>query len=279
MGRRPRRLGGELSEVLNKILNQQKSWALRFHIDFDDKGYTLQLNDNLFQPLSDQTVSDFKSGRGNELKTKKIQALHSSSALVCNVFEYWRRNCDGIALACGADQGMSFRFEKQNPTGLQGTAPHLDVEFTGTGKKPLAVESKFTEPYQKEGTSNFKPSYFNKPGLWDHFPLCEQLAKAIYDGQTVFRRLDAAQLLKHILGLKKAFPSGFKLLYLWYEVPSKAANTHKKEIRMFGDHVQSEVDFRHMTYQDLFRTVKEISDIDPGYISYLEKRYLLDPSG
>jgi hypothetical protein len=267
-----------LSEALKKILNQQKSWALRFQIDFNDKGYTLEVNDNLFQPLSEHTVSDFKSGRGNELKTEKIKALHSSSALVSNVFEYWRPNSDGIALACGADKGMSLRFEKQNPTGLHGTAPHLDVEFTGAGKKPLAVESKFTEFYQHEGTSNFKSSYFKKPGLWDRIPRCEQLAKSIYGGQTVFKRLDAAQLLKHILGLKKAFPSGFRLLYLWYEMPSEAANTHQKEIRMFEDHVQSEVDFRHMTYQDLFKTVKEIPDIDPGYISYLEERYFGDPS-
>lgn len=266
-----------MSEALNIILDQQRSWAQRFQIDLNDKGYTIQLNDNLFQPLSKQTVSDFESGKGNEIETKKIQALHSSSALVCNVFEYWRPNCDGIAFLCGADQGMSFRFEKQNPTGLKGTAPHLDVEFIGVGKKPLAVESKFTELYQKEGTSDFKPSYFSKPGLWDHFPRCEQLAKSIHTEKTVFKRLDAAQLLKHILGLKKSFPSGFKLLYLWYEVPSKAAITHKEEIGVFGDHVQPEVDFRHMTYQDLFKTVKEISGIDSGYISYLEERYFKAP--
>ena len=47
---------------------------------------------------------------------------------------------------------------------------------------------------------------------------------------------------------------------------------------MFDDHVQSEVDFRHMIYQYLFRTVKKISGIDPGYISYLKDRYFGGPS-
>ena len=263
-----------MSEALNKILVQQKSWARRRHIDFDDKGYTFQLNDNLFKSLSSQAINDFESGQGNELETKKMQALHSSSALVCNVFEYWRgHDIDGIALACGADGEMSFRFEKQNRTGLKGTAPHLDIEFSGAGKIPLAVESKFTEPYRHESTSNFAPSYFKKPGLWDHFPRCEQLAKEIYNGQTVFRRLDAAQLLKHVLGLKMAFPSGFRLLYLWYKVPSQATTTHQDEINLFEDYIQAEVDFRHMTYQDLFRKIKKIPHVNPRYILYLGERY------
>jgi hypothetical protein len=38
------------------MLDQQKSLVLRFQIDYNDKGYTLQLNDNLFQPPSEQTL-------------------------------------------------------------------------------------------------------------------------------------------------------------------------------------------------------------------------------
>jgi hypothetical protein len=56
LGCRSRGLGGEFSEVLNKMLDQQKSLVLRFQIDYNDKGYTLQLNNNLFQPPSEQTL-------------------------------------------------------------------------------------------------------------------------------------------------------------------------------------------------------------------------------
>lgn len=272
LGAGPLKRGGQLTEALNKIHDQQRSWAGRKNIAFDEDGYTLQLNDNLFQPLSEQSIRDFESGRGNELTSGKMQALHSSSALVCNVFEYWRRDCDGIALACGAERGISFRLEKQNPTGLRGGPPHLDVEFTGPGI-PLAVESKFVEPYRHEGTSSFQPSYFKKPGLWDNFPRCEQLAKEISEGLNVFQRLDAAQLLKHVLGLKKAYQSGFKLLYIWYKVPSREAAVHEDEILVFCDRIGGEVDFRHMTYQDLFGMIKQIPDAGSEYISYLEERY------
>lgn len=270
-----------MSEALKKILEQQRSWADSKDIAFDEDCYTYQLEDNLFQVLSTQSINDFKSGHGNEFggegERGKMQALHSSSALVCNVFEYWRdSDSDGIASVCGADRGMSIRFEKQNRTGLKGTAPHLDVEFTHPGNIPLAVESKFTEPYRKEGTSNFASSYFKKPGLWDHFPHCEQLAIEIFKGDTVFLRLDAAQLLKHVLGLMRAYPSGFTLLYLWYKVPSREATVHEDEILLFSDRIISEVDFRHMTYQDLFGRIKRIPDVNPVYISYLEERYFQD---
>ena len=57
------------------------------------------------------------------------------------------------------------------------------------------------------------------------------------------------------------------------KVPSSVTDGHQEEILVFEDHVQSEVDFRHMTYQDLFKTVRQIAGIDPRYISYLEERY------
>lgn len=279
MGAEAFSLGEILSDTFKMILDQQRSWANQKAISLDQHGYTLKLDDNLYQPLSPNTISEFRSGGGDEFGTGnqrgKMQALHSSSSLVCNVFEYWReQNADDIAIACGAERGISeLRFEKANPTGLRGTAPHLDVQFTGPGKIPLAVESKFTEPYYHTTTSNFPKPYFNKYGLWNDFPRCERLARKIYEKQITFSRLDAAQLLKHILGLKKAFPSGFKLLYLWYEIPSPEAILHINEIQLFEEYVNTDVDFRHMTYQDLFKVIKKIPNTDEAYIAYLAERY------
>ncbi len=130
------------------IQNQQQNWAKQRGIEIDNDGYTLSLNDNFFSPLSPETIMDFKSGKGDELGDSgsrgKMQALHSSSALVVNIFEYWRsRNVDTVAQVCGAPSGMTeMQFEKTNPTPLGGIPPHLDVEFHGTADiKPVAIES------------------------------------------------------------------------------------------------------------------------------------------
>ena len=90
--------------------------------------------------------------------------------------------------------------------------------------------------------------------------------------------MDVSQLLKHILGLAAAFgPSGFELLYLWYEVPSQEAERHRIEIEDFSESIADEVHFREMTYQNLFESIKKCRDTDEGYISYLAERYFLSP--
>jgi hypothetical protein len=104
--------------VYKSICAQQLVWAARHGVKCDRDGYTLSLNENLYLPLSAATEEEFKSGRGDELgssdKRAKMRALHSSSALAINVFQYWRtRNLDNIARACGAPQGMTeMRFEQ-----------------------------------------------------------------------------------------------------------------------------------------------------------------------
>ena len=268
-----------MKNLYKTISRQQKVWATKRKIRFDKDGYTFSLDDNLFVPLSLQARTEFGKSRGDELgstsRRGKMHALHSSSALVYNFFEYWRLHDIGtIAVACGATKGMSeLRFEQTHPTGLRGTAPHIDVEFNGPDLIPLAIESKYTEPYQGNIINTFKESYFNKQDLWNNLSKCEKLAKKINENKIVFSSLATSQLLKHILGLSKAFPNGFSLLYLWYEIPSEYARRHTDEINLFKDHIQGEVDFRFMTYQHLFTTIKDFTDADESYKSYLFERY------
>ena len=119
----------------------------------------------------------------------------------------------------------------QYPTGLGGVPPHLDVVIDRPGGAPLAIESKFTEVYSP-AHNDFRPSYFEAPGLWDGFERTERLAVAIADGSTQFKHLGAAQLIKHALGLKHAHgPRGFRLLYLWYDWPGEIADAHKSRDR------------------------------------------------
>ena len=202
-----------------RILNQQRAWADKRGIKFNANGYTLSLNDNLFRPLSLSSEEEFRSGKGDELSKGKMNALHSSSALVVNVFEYWRnQDVDFIARACGTSKGeTSLCFERTYPTRLGGIPPHLDVEFYNPLFRPLAIEAKFTEPYHRKTKRYIKDKYLNS-NLWKGLNGCESLIRLVREeetGKTSFSFLDVPQLLKHILGLTTEFGKrGFELLYL-----------------------------------------------------------------
>lgn len=266
------------------IYAQQQAWANQRRIEFDRDGYTLSLNDNLYLPLSLIAKKEFRSGKGDEMGSDgqrgKMQALHSSSALALNVFGYWRENgnVDGIARACGAPQGMTeMQFEHVCPTPLGGIPPHLDVVLLNTELRPIAIESKFTEPYHRKTKRKIKDKYITHAGLWSQLTGCEKLVRRIHEeqrGTTSFAYLDVPQLLKHILGLSTKFGTkSFELLYLWYEIQSPEADRHKQEIAEFKYCIKGEVHFRDMTYQELFGIIKKTADIDKNYISYLTERY------
>lgn len=94
-------------------------------------------------------------------------------------------------------------FEKTHSTHLEGVPPHLDLECTGTGLKPLVIEGKFTEPYHRQTKRAIKDKYLDTEGLWAKLPKCKELIKHIRaeeQGKTSFVYLDVPQLLKHILG-------------------------------------------------------------------------------
>jgi len=271
------------------IQEEQQSWARQRGIKFDDDGYVLSLDDNLFSPLLPETRRELESGKVSELGDGngrgKMQALHSSSALLVNVFQYWRsRDVDGIARACGASHGKTeMRFERTHPTPLGGIPPHLDVEFHSAGDTSLiAIESKFTELYHRRTKREIRDRYVTHRGLWADLPGCERLARRICEeqkGKTSFAHLDAPQLLKHILGLATEYrPSGFELLYLWYDLPSPEASKHRQELREFKEYVSVDVPFRDMTYQELFDVLKISLNADRDYLSYLGERYFLHAS-
>jgi len=258
-------------EAYRFIAKRQTDWADQHGIKYDKDGYTLSLVDNLYCPLSPEALEEFSHGRGDELGSSenrgKMQALHSSSALVANVFEYWRnRNIAFIAEACGASSGISrMRFEATYPTPLGGIPPHLDIEFTGTHVRALVAESKFTETYRRHTRRRIKRVYVGRPALWSGLPNCEALVKLIYDEQkkkTSFEYLDAPQLLKHILGLNyetRFKEKGFTFLYLWYEIPSLEADKHRSEIESFKKAIGQDVDFQVLTYQELFQRIRRIA--------------------
>lgn len=281
------------------IVSKQIQWALNHGIPLiGSKGikgrpaYTTNLDQNLFKPLDLDVRKSFEQGDGNEIcgDPAKMQAVHSSSALGVNVFQYWQRikQVSVIASACGfCRKGNTVSekivFEDKYPVDDDlnkfPIAPNIDVVFHNSDSsrfKRFAVECKFSEAYGLQKHSGLKPAYLELNKLWSDIPNLRGFAEKICPNEN-FTHLHSAQLIKHILGLKRRFgKSGFRLLYLWYDVLGKEGAVHRDEIETFSKKVKSDgIYFDAMSYQELILVMsKEYRQKHANYIKYLSERYL-----
>lgn len=288
------------------IQSKQRHWAKRERLDLvcgskpdkGEKNYVDELAKNIYnKKLSAETKQNFKDGDGNETKeTKttrvKMEALHSSSALPVNVFQYWQnKDVSAILHACKLINKRPFnsdtvpntvrfeqKFEISKNKKYFPKKPNLDVVID-FNNKVYAIESKFTEPYNgnpKELREVYLSEQLDK--LWKGIPKLNELAKELsLTNDNRFIYLDAAQLIKHILGLKQQCgKTGFTLLYLWYDVIGKYGAAHREEIEQFAEIAKSDgVKFRHITYQEvIIKLSKEFYDGNVEYVDYLSERYL-----
>ena len=282
------------------ILSKQSQWALNRGIPLvGSKGsrgrpaYTPDLEQNLFEPLAPHVRESFLKGDGNEIigsasSPAKMQAVHSSSALSVNVFQYWQTvNQPGvIAAACGfcragSNTSQGIVFEDKYPVDDRfRISPNIDVAFHNMDSskfKRFAVECKFSEPFGSQRHGGLKPEYLRLETIWDDIPAIHELAKLICPNDTKFIYLHASQMIKHILGLKrKAGKSGFRLLYLWYDVLGKEGAIHREEIEGFAKVAGAdEIKFHTLSYQELILRLSSDFRQDHGrYIRYLTERYL-----
>jgi hypothetical protein len=267
-----------MSTVLEKIKQRQREWAEANGIRYDERGYVYDLDDNLFQPLSPQSLNEFGTGAGSELDTK-MKALHSSSALAANFFEYWRFRDSGIvAEAMGfpsADYSLNFEKVHEKPEGLGGIPPHLDLELNAKRAMPIAIEAKFTEPYSGKPT-RLKKAYIADDvidKIWGGLEKCRELAERFTE-EVPFQYLDAPQLLKHIVGLCNSYGEGnFVLVYLWYDTYTGESEKHVAEIEDFANGISGEVEFKQVTYQEVFERIRNEEDGETGYSTYMLERY------
>lgn len=184
----------------------------------------------------------------------KMCAVHSSAALVVNTFARWKEDPSGLSL-CGMSGFQKMRFEAQCPSGLRGTPSHLDVLLEGSDGI-LAIESKFLETLSEKRAS-FKPAYDEITDARRESPWCRQIA-VLRDQSGKYRFLDAAQLVKHFLGLAHTYPERpVTLLYLFWE-PANAGEfeefaTHRAEVAEFRAAVAgSPVRLETMSYPELW---------------------------
>ncbi len=277
-----------------EIKNAQAKWASCKGIAFDlrsNGGYVRDIKDNLRGCLSARASEGYRTGAGRELEGH-MKALHSSSALVVNFFDYWTDK-DKAPLLCAmgitAGEAKSFDFEKTFPTGLGGTPPHLDVAMTLSDGYVTAVEGKFIEWASKRTRvdADFREKYLrSSPGLWKQQSLfcsqelAEEIGPGKDGGKSLFQFLGAEQLLKHSLGLATQLGKGnFSLYYLYYDWSGesdearKRSRAHKDEIDLFSDRVGDELCFKALTYQEVYKRLRESEQAEPEYLEYLVERY------
>ena len=192
---------------LDFIKSKQQSWAKRKNFNLlggtipnkGEKNYLYSLADNLFEPLSKENLDSYNSGDGNETKDSKtrlakMKALHSSSAIVVNLFQYWQgKDVCPILNACKLTSrttkvgyliknvgsvspekipiipsplNYEIKFEEQFEISEDKSqfphSPNIDVVIY-TPLSTIGIESKFTEPYSSRKHGGLKQKYVENP--------------------------------------------------------------------------------------------------------------------
>jgi hypothetical protein len=268
------------------LLRRQRSWARRAGKIVDAAGYLPTVNDNLRQPLSATALADFaargaaefydaESGGGHRAR---MRAVHSSTALAVNVFDFWN-SVDSAPLAGALGLSAPIRriaFEPHLPTGPAGNPANPDILLELESGDVVAIECKFSEWLvpRRQRAGLFHDRYF-PPGraVWRAagLPACQALADELQSGRDYFRYLDARQLLKHALGLQALRPERHCLIYLYFDWPGCLGELHRAEITRLAGKTGIELGFRALTYQHLVLKLDGLPVLD--YREYLDCRY------
>ena len=281
------------------IISKQSAWARNNGLDLIgskvNRGrpmYTRNLDHNLFQSLLPDVRHSFAAGDGSELGSAglpgKMQAIHSSSALGVNVFQYWKSisAVPVIAAACGlcrrgSQVACDLQFEEKCPIDTRfGFHPNIDVVIHNKPEskiKRVAIECKFSEAYGGHKHGGLKEKYLDCGNIWNDIPNLRAFAQRISPDDAEFHYLHPAQLIKHILAMKRQFGlHGFRLLYLWYNVPGKEGKQHHDEVTEFTAVARKDgIKFHSLTYQELLITLSNTLRSDHNdYVGYLTERYL-----
>jgi hypothetical protein len=303
---------------------KQKEWAKRNITLGNDKRYAKTYTENLFKSLDKEIKEQFKNADGGELNGEecKMAALYSSSALGVNVFQYFyklleqgnKEEANKILYALGVSRDKdieikSISFEQKLHIGNIST-PNIDIIITTTNNKVFAIESKFREPYYYTPSNYIQKKYYDNNDIWNKLEKTKEyideldegfieIEKDIIERETSieekeigvkkifpsFKRLNAAQLIKHLLGLFndnksiKEYKNNIRLIYLYYDVPGNMGEEHRKEIKEFSDFIKKDnIKFTAISYQELIYNLNNLLDRrnkeHKKYLDYINSRYL-----
>jgi hypothetical protein len=267
------------------IMKRLQDWALKENLDVD-QDYCRDPAQNV-PWLNPETRAELIAADGGEFTVKgkgaKIAALHSSSALAVNVFDYWRHRDQGaLGPALGFPQAIatSVQFERKFPTGIGPRSPNLDVVLTLQDRSLLAIESKFSEWTGAPGRTPLRQAYFpSGRALWTENGLSgtQRVAETyLTDG---FHHLDVPQLLKHMLGLAHSCKQQpWRLLLLWHRCDRELGSRMDNEIGRFVELLGPDrLHFSSMTYQEFWGLLAPSIRLEHAdYARYVEDRYFAD---
>lgn len=229
----------------------------------------------------------FDDGKGQELHgdathPAKMAAIYSSSALVLNSFGPWYRDPSHVVV--NRQRGFkTMTFEAQVSHGLKRTSPHLDL-LLDADDRVLAIESKCLEYlYLRRKPAQFAPAYDTIVDPRAQSPWFRHIA-VLRENSAHYRYLDAAQLIKHYLGLSHSEPTkSLTLLYLFWEPCNwqkyDAFRQHRAEIQAFNDVVAGDpVRFEALSYNELWASWERLKTPAwlPGHLQRLKARYSVE---
>jgi hypothetical protein len=243
----------------------------------DKKGYAADSQVNLIPGVTtDMIQADYDNGSGKEWLSK-IRAIHSSAALVANTFGQWKTKPSQLTFLNVTGFNL-VRLEAQCRSGLGGTPPNLDV-LLQSQDTVFGIESKLLEPLTQK-MPHFAASYSRK-----RLPLCEDAWWSLLEEvrQWPPAHLDAAQLIKHYLGLRKQFYGIQKvvLVYLFWK-PLNAGSIveysrHEEDLQKFRSSVENAmgVQFISLDYLQLW-DMWEKNEQMAGHVKLLKDRYCVE---
>jgi hypothetical protein len=253
----------------------------------DAAGYVARLDEAFIDGLSPDArraiVADLTGKGGSELLPRggsppKFHAAHSSACLAANTFGPLLGPGAKVRIGSTEIEGRA-SLERECPSGLRGTPPTLDL-LVENDDEVVAVESKCTEMFHRH-VARFSDAYRAEaekmsPGWRAEF-------EALLDDPERYHFLDAAQLIKHQLGLLHTFPERRLTLIYLYWAPANAdelapCRRHEAEARAFAERIGDEdrVRLQPMPYPALWRQWASGPGPLADHASELMGRYLVE---
>ena len=237
----------------------------------DADARTQHLQQNLVDGLTDaqrrRVIDQIAMGDGGELleragRRPKLHSAHSSAALAVNAFAAWIGRDSELELAGVAGLDV-LEFERKCPIGVRGKTPNLDV-LAIRPDRVIAVESKCTEHLGRH-VASFSEAYDTRIAALAH-PTWKAEFRALKANRRRYAFLDAAQLVKHYLGLRNSFPDRrCTLLYLYWEPTNATVHDafvrHRDDVERFRRALDDPaVRFEAESYLDLWSRWEDQSE-------------------
>lgn len=212
----------------------------------------------------DRILAALEAGDGEEINSGKLASAESSAALAVNAFGWFMDRpallpplpgleaLDWPARRVGIECKMRFPWRG-------GRSPNLDAAIE-TDTALIGIESKRFEPFRDAKRARFRETYW-RPVWGEAMAPFEAVRDRLRDDPLMFKYLDAAQLVKHALGLSAQGRRTGKRPWLYYLFAEPAAlkgrvisddekRAHRDEIATFSTMVAgAEVEFAAASYR------------------------------